>query len=95
MTDLSAAAADGNVTAVAIDRRGFVDDANITVVDRPLADYAMRTAKKRQLRITLTQETDTVDTTKGLVEKIIITIPADLETDPTIQTTDGTDTKLE
>ena len=90
-----------NVTVVAIDRRGFVDDVAITVTDVGATDvgtYPMRTAKKRQLRIALTQAADTggVDPTKGLIEKIIITIPAGLvTTDPTIQTTDGTDTKLD
>ena len=58
----------------------------------------MKTAKKRQLQITLPQvpDTDGDDPTKGLVEKIIITIPAGLKTtDPTILATDGTDTKLD
>ena len=85
-----------NVTVVAIDRRGFVDGVEITVTDEDT--YPMRTAKKRQLRIALVQvaDTDGVDPTKGLIEKIIITIPAGLvTTDPTIQTTDGTDTKLD
>ena len=83
-----------NVTAVAIDRRGFVDDVSITVTD--VTNYAMRTAKKRQLRIAFTQEEDTVDNTKGLIEKIIITIPAGLKTtNVTILDTDGTDTLLD
>ena len=90
------AADGGNVTVVAIDRRGFVDDVDITVADNLIAVYPMRTAKKRQLRITLPQAPDTVDGTTGLIEKIIITIPAGLKTtDPTILATDGTDTKLD
>ena len=84
-----------NVTAVAIDRNGFVDDATITFTD--VLTYSMRTAKKRMLTIGLTQEAAPVDANadKPLIAKIIITIPAGLKTtDPTIQATDGTDTKL-
>ena len=85
-----------NVTVVAIDRRGFVvASPTITVLDRPIDDYPMRTATKRQLRVTVTQTADSQDATKGNIAKIILSIPADLETtDPTIQATDGTDTKL-
>ena len=94
--ELSSTIATPNVTATVIDRRGFVDDATVTITDRAIADYPMRTAKKRQLRIAVTQEADTVDAAKGLIEKVIITIPAGLKTtDPTIQATDGTDTKLD
>ena len=84
-----------NVTVVAIDRRGFVSAATITVTDRPIADYPMRTAKMRQLRVVVTQAADTVDATKGLIEKVIITIPAGLETtDPTVEAAKDGDTKL-
>ena len=93
--DLDATADTGNVTVVAIDRRGFVNAATITVTD--VATYAMRTAKKRQLRIALTQVADAApNEDRGLIEKVIVTIPAGLKTtDPTILATDGTDTKLD
>ena len=91
---LDGTAGTGNVTAVVIDRRGFVDDATVTLTD--VLTYPMRTAKKRMLTVAVTQEADSVDATMGLIEKVIITIPAGLKTtDPTIQATDGTDTKLD
>ena len=56
--------------------------------------YAMRTAKKRQLRIVITQEADTDEDTKGAIAKVVIEIPAIMTTDPTVLATDGTDTLL-
>ena len=90
------AAAEGNVTVTVVDRRGFVDDATVTATDRAITDYPMRTAKKRQFRVSVTQEADTVDNTKGLIEKLIITIPAGLKTtDPTVMAAKDGDTKLD
>ena len=78
----------------------------ITVTDLPrvaadadaVADgafYAMRTAKKRQLRIVITQQADVDDDTKGAIARVVIEIPAGLATtDPTVLATDGTDTEL-
>ena len=92
---------------IAIDRNGFVlfqsdpdgevpDNIKlITVMDRPIADYPMRTGKKRQLEIVITQEPDSDDATKGKIVKVVIEIAAGIPTtDPTVLATDGTDTKL-
>ena len=80
----------------AIDKNGFVvTGAAITVADRRIGEYPMRTAKKRQLRIIITQTADPDDDTKGEIVKVVIEIPADTKTtDPTVLATDGTDTKL-
>ena len=87
-----------NVSVVAVDSLGFIaaPSTAITLADRPIAEYPMRTATKRQLRVVITQEAAPApNADKGLVAKVIITIPAGLKTvDPTIQETDGTDTKL-
>ena len=77
-----------NVKVTAIDRNGFViapTDA-ITVTDLPKvaadaaaadarAFYAMRTAKKRQLRVVITQQADADDATKGAIARVVIEIP--------------------
>ena len=88
-----------NVTVTAFDKNGFVvtPTTAITITDRPIAEYPMRTAKKRQLRIVITQEPVTTGdaTSGGKITKVVIEIPAGLKTtDPTVLATDGTDTKL-
>ena len=57
----------------------------------------MRTAKKRQLRISITQEAeDAVDDTKGGIASVVVKIPGGLQTnDPTVLATDGTDKMLD
>ena len=96
-----------NVKVTAIDRNGFViapTDA-ITVTDLPKvaadaaaadarAFYAMRTAKKRQLRVVITQQADADDATKGAIARVVIEIPVIGTTDPTVLAADGTDTGL-
>ena len=91
----------GNVEVTAIDRNGFVlnegtglgEITDIGVTDVP--GYSMRTAIKRQLRIVITQEADADDATKGAIARVVIEIPAGVETtDPTVLATDGTDTEL-
>ena len=87
----------GVVKKTAIDKNGFVvTDAVITVADRRIGEYPMRTAKKRQLRIIITQVPDLDDATKGRIVKVVIEIAAAgiKTTDPTVLATDGTDTKL-
>ena len=54
----------------------------------------MRTAKKRQLRITITQEADEDDATKGAIARVVIEIPVIATTDPTVLGTVGDDTLL-
>ena len=55
----------------------------------------MRTAKKRQLRIVITQQADAPpNDDKGAIAKVVIEIPAIMTTDPTVLATDGTDTLL-
>ena len=86
-----------NVTVTAFDRQGITiaPDAPITVTDRALADYPMKTGKKRQLRVTITQEADAADDEKGAIASVVIGIPGGLMTaDPTVLETDGTDTEL-
>ena len=73
-----------------------VDDLPITPANADDPFYAMRTAKNRQLRVTITQIVDPDDATKGRIAKVVISIPAGQETtDPTVLATDGTDTKLD
>ena len=86
-----------NVTVTAFDRQGITIDpaADITVMDRSLADYPMKTGTMRQLRVTITQEADAVDADKGAIASVVIGIPGGLMTaDPTVLETDGTDTEL-
>ena len=94
--------------ATAFDRNGFVltegvvtdspdspDITTIAVNDLSIADYPMRTGKKRQLEVVITQEPDPDDATKGRIVKVVIEIAAGIDTtDPTVLATDGTDTKL-
>ena len=98
----------GVVKVTAIDKNGFVltqgatadigttvDIGTITVADRRIGEYPMRTAKKRQLRIIIRQVADLDDATKGRIVKVVIEVLAGLKTtDPTVLATDGTDTKL-
>ena len=85
-----------NVKVTAIDRNGFlVADASITIMDRVVADYPMRTAKKRQLRIVITQQPAAApNADKGVIAKVVIEIPAIMTTDPTVLATDRNDTLL-
>ena len=86
----------GNVEVTAIGREGsVVASPTITVVDRLIAVYPMRTSTKRQLRITVTQQADLVETTKGRIASVVVKIIGGVETtDPTVLATDGTDTEL-
>ncbi len=92
------------VKVTAIGRNGFVlnqvnqgtGDGNIAVITATdVTAYPMRTAKKRQLRIVITQKADVApNADKGLIAKVVIEIPAIMTTDPTVLATDGTDTLL-
>ena len=79
-----------NVVVTAFDKNGIVDrTGTISVVDRAIADYPMRTGKKRQLRISIAQAATPT------IAKVVITITGGLATtDPTVLATDGTDTEL-
>ena len=87
-----------NVKVTAIDRNGFlVADPvpTIVITDRLIADYPMKTAKKRQLRFVITQQPAAEpNTDKGLIAKVVIEIPAIMTTDPTVLGTVGDDTLL-
>ena len=77
----------GVVKVTAIDKNGFVltqgatadigttvDIGTITVADRRIGEYPMRTAKKRQLRIIIRQVADLDDATKGRIVKVVIEV---------------------
>ena len=87
-----------NVTVTAFDRQGItiVPTTAIAVTDRSLADYPMKTGKKRQLRIAITQQADVdPNTDKGRIASVVIGILGGFMTaDPTVLATDGTDTEL-
>ena len=59
-----------------------------------LTGDSMRTAKKRQLRIVITQKADEDDATKGAIARVVIEIPVIGTTDPTVLGTVGDDTLL-
>ena len=70
------------VKVTAIGRNGFVlnqgtGGGNIAVITAmDVTAYPMRTAKKRQLRIAITQEADVApNADKGLIAKVVIEIP--------------------
>ena len=85
---------EGNVEVTAIGRDGSpITTATVSAADRPIAEYPMRTAKKRQLRISITQTpVDASDPTKGgVIASVVVKIPGGLQTnDPTVLATDGT-----
>ena len=92
------------VKVTAIDRNGFVITPTnaITVMDipksatAPAAAYPERTAKKRQLRIVITQQADVApNTDKGRIARVVIEIPVIATTDPTVLGTVGDDTLLD
>ena len=90
--------------ATAFDRNGFIVASAVDVDDLPKVAgtddpdfYAMRTGKKRQLRVVITVQAPTTnnDPPNPVVAKVVIEIAAGIETtDPTVLATDGTDTKL-
>ena len=93
-------------TATAFDRNGFiVGGASATelpkvpvTVDGVDGDfYAMRTGKKRQLKVVITAQitADENEPPNPVIAKVVIAIAAGIKTtDPTVLATDGTDTKL-
>ena len=96
-----------SVKVIAIDRNGFVitptEAIEVTDIPRVNSDgnvadgdsYSMRTAKKRQLRIVITQQADADDATKGAIARVVIEIPVIATTDPTVLGTVGDDTLLD
>ena len=74
-----------------------MDIPKVATAALPVAErvsYAMRTAKKRQLRIVITQEADVApNADKGRIARVVIEIPAGIETtDPTVLAKVGDDT---
>ena len=70
-------AGSNNITGEVRDNRGFITtlwgDARVTVVDDPVATFAARTVKKRQLSVSITPQTAAGD---PIIDQVKIIIPA-------------------